>query len=277
MNKSLVFSGGGIKGYIFIGIIKQLETKYNIHKDFNNYYGTSIGGLVAFLLSIGYSSLEFENIFLSIDLNKLLNIDINEIIHNYGLINHNNIIELLIKLFEHKKIDYTITYNDFYNLYKKNFCCVATEISTEFVEQLFSYKTTPDIKIIDSLIATMNIPIIFDKWVINGKYYIDGVFVNNFPIDHTEFNNFVIGFYFNNIIKNSDNHDNMFSYTLNIIKCVYIDYMRQQKNKLEIYNNIDNIKLNKIENIGVHSVEFNVSDTTKKQLIEFGFTYKLNI
>ena len=52
--KHLIFCGGGIKLYTFIGAIKVLEEK-KILNNIETYIGTSIGGLIAALLNIKYT------------------------------------------------------------------------------------------------------------------------------------------------------------------------------------------------------------------------------
>ena len=52
MINNIVFSGGGIKGLIFIGCLKYLEEN-NLLKNIKAISGTSIGGVFSFLLNIG--------------------------------------------------------------------------------------------------------------------------------------------------------------------------------------------------------------------------------
>ena len=52
--KKISFSTGGIKGISFIGAVKALEKRNII--DNIKYYHSSVGSLIALLLSIGYKS-----------------------------------------------------------------------------------------------------------------------------------------------------------------------------------------------------------------------------
>ena len=72
MIKNLVFSGGGVKGYSFIGCLKALE-ELNITQDIKAISSTSIGSLFSILFIIGYKSKELEQIFSNIDFNNLQN------------------------------------------------------------------------------------------------------------------------------------------------------------------------------------------------------------
>ena len=59
---TICISGGGIKGFCFIGALNYLISKNYIYiKNINNWCGTSIGAVICFLLSIGYTINEIEN------------------------------------------------------------------------------------------------------------------------------------------------------------------------------------------------------------------------
>lgn len=66
---ALVLSGGGARGTSYIGVLRYLE-QMEIPVDI--ICGTSMGGLIGGLMSVGYNSSEMEEIIASIDWNKLL-------------------------------------------------------------------------------------------------------------------------------------------------------------------------------------------------------------
>ena len=60
MNKvyeKLVISGGGIKGLSGLGALQYLEDN-KLLESINTYIGTSIGGIILYLLAIGYKPIE---------------------------------------------------------------------------------------------------------------------------------------------------------------------------------------------------------------------------
>ena len=66
--KNLVFEGGGIKGFSYCGVIKELESK-NMLKNFNKFAGTSSGSIFASLLAAEFTAdeiLEIQNLELNI-------------------------------------------------------------------------------------------------------------------------------------------------------------------------------------------------------------------
>ena len=101
--KNLIFCGGGIKLYTFIGAIKVLEEN-DILSNITTYIGTSIGGLISALLNINYTHSELYKFIESFNLNEIIDIDISNLYtNNYGLDNGDKIekfIRILFKLRE---------------------------------------------------------------------------------------------------------------------------------------------------------------------------------
>ena len=70
---ALVFSGGGAKGFAHIGVLKVLEEE-GIPIDM--IVGTSMGGLVGGIYSLGYNSSELETLVKSLNWETVLNDDV---------------------------------------------------------------------------------------------------------------------------------------------------------------------------------------------------------
>ncbi|GAB2573546.1 patatin-like phospholipase family protein [Gracilibacillus alcaliphilus] len=64
-----VFSGGGVKAFVFIGALEALEEK-NIQ--FERVAGTSAGALFATFLAAGYTARELKDIFMKVSLEQFL-------------------------------------------------------------------------------------------------------------------------------------------------------------------------------------------------------------
>ena len=60
MIKNLVFSGGGLKGYAFIGVIKALYETHII-ENITKFVGTSIGSIAAYFSIIGITHNEIND------------------------------------------------------------------------------------------------------------------------------------------------------------------------------------------------------------------------
>ena len=92
---TIVFSGGGVKGIAYIGVLKYLEeiskcSDYdketcNIPKiNISTVCGVSIGSIVGFLYILGYTFEELVKELDNLDLQKLKNFKINNVLKKYG-------------------------------------------------------------------------------------------------------------------------------------------------------------------------------------------------
>ena len=142
MINNIVFSGGGIKGLIFIGCLKYLEEN-NLLKNIKAISGTSIGGVFSFLLNIGYNSYELYNIFTKINYNKLHDISFISITNKYGLDDGKKFINFLKVLLNEKNIKENITFLELYKLTKQKLIITGTNISKQKIEY-FNFENTPN-------------------------------------------------------------------------------------------------------------------------------------
>jgi predicted acylesterase/phospholipase RssA len=178
MIKNIIFSGGAFKGWAYIGTLRAL----NEYIDFNqieNVAGTSIGSLFGFfyVLQIPWEKL-LEKI-MNISHMELLDVQIETIISKQCIIKGHKFkkyIQDLIKDY----VDPEITFINFRK--KSNIVFTATCLNiNKGVVEYFNYENTPDVKIIDALIASCSVPLLFPIYQINNQYYCDGGLCNNFP------------------------------------------------------------------------------------------------
>lgn len=185
MLKNLVLSGGAIKGFSFIGVIRFLEER-NVMKYFETFIGSSAGSLVCLFLSLGMSSIEIEETCMDIltnyikepiDLNCVLNLN-----ETLGIDNGNIVVQHLKSICKKQFDDDNI---NFINLMKKtgnNLVVCASNLSTR-IPTYFSADTTPLVHVIDAIRASITIPFIFTPKLINGNIYVDAGVFDNFPIE----------------------------------------------------------------------------------------------
>ena len=177
---NLILSGGGVRGLCHLGAIKALE-EYNLLKDIKNYAGTSIGSIIAFLLSIGFTYTDLMLIFLNIDVNKFYDVsDIFDFFDKYGLFSYNPTERCIKLLLSMKLPQKNITFTELYKSTNKTLNIVSVNVSTG-KETVFNYINTPNVNVIDAIIASCSIPFLFPPKKINGHYYVDAFIVNNFP------------------------------------------------------------------------------------------------
>ncbi|WP_179320075.1 patatin-like phospholipase family protein [Winogradskyella helgolandensis] len=160
MNLGLVLSGGGARGAAHIGVIKALE-EHNVFP--THIAGTSAGAIVGGLYAAGVSWSEILDFFKSITI-----FSTNRYARNKpGFLNSVNFYDDLKTFFP----------VDNFNALKKTLFVTAANI-IDGSSKIFSKG-----QVIKPIIASASFPGVFTPTEINGKYYVDGGTLNNFPVE----------------------------------------------------------------------------------------------
>jgi NTE family protein len=176
--KNIIFSGGGFKGWAYIGTIRALNEKIPF-KNIEEVIGVSIGSLLAllYILQIDYKFLlEYR---INQDIKKYLDIDIDSLIVNQSLIEGKNFKELFLNCAQNKITNDT-TFMELYNKIGIKYTTCAFNISKVQLDY-FNKDTTPDIKIVDAIMASCALPLLFPAYCIKDNWYYDGGICNNCP------------------------------------------------------------------------------------------------
>jgi predicted acylesterase/phospholipase RssA len=269
MIKNLVISGGAMRGFCFIGSIQYLEEKHII-QNIQTFTGTSIGGCLALLLNLNYSSKELIDIFININLEKYRDINIENILNffeNYGIDDGNRILHifkilLMAKLnILNKKYNESITFNQLFNLTQKKLTIIGCCLN-DMEAIYYNYETYPNMKILDALRITFSIPFIFKPITIKNKIYVDGGLINNYPIELYDKKTTLglVSTSINIYNKNIENIEDFFT------SVVFITYYNLLKTKIKDYaSNTINIEYD------VNSFDFELSKEEKRNLITYGY------
>lgn len=220
--ENICFSGGGLKGYAYIGVLKYLEETKAL-KDIKCISSTSIGSIFSILILAGYSSKELESIVHNIDFKYLENVDVNNLFVDYGLDDMKRVCVLMTVFLKKKNIDPDITLAEFYNLTNKTLHISCTNLD-DYCQKVFNHIETPEVKVIEACRYSCCIPLIFT--VNKSNMYIDGCFSRNLPIELLPVKN-TVGFCFDTIKPKSKAGD-FKSYVLKLVGC-----MLNRSNSLE--------------------------------------------
>ena len=162
MNKNvgLVLSGGGARGAAHIGVLHALNENdiYPSHIS-----GPSAGALIGALYCAGFSPIEIlelskNNTFLKIFKIGLINKSLTEMTH--------------LKEFLHQVIK-----NDSFENLKTPLHISVTNLNSG------TYEIISKGMLIDSILASCAIPLLFKPVAMNGNLYVDGGVLNNLPIE----------------------------------------------------------------------------------------------
>ena len=217
--KNIILSSGGIKGISQLGALYYLEEN-NLLKNTDIFIGVSIGAIIVSLYNIGYSIHELKELSLKLKIDKLQEINIENLFINLGLNDGDYIINILKYLFKKKNYNFNLTFQQLYNITKKKLIIVATSL-TDKLPVYFSYENFPNMEIIKALRMSTSIPIYFSPIYENNKIYIDGAVSDIYPIhlfDKNLKNVLGIFTYTDNYITDSNN---ILNYIYNIYKCFY--------------------------------------------------------
>jgi len=158
----LALSSGGGKGLAHLGVMKVLQEE-NIPIDI--IAGTSAGAFFGILSALGWNTDQLDQFADEIQtFNKIYNWDIN-FPPRAGVLKGAKAREIIASMVENKRFeDLEIP-----------FYCIAADVLTG-EEVIFN---SGDLA--DAIRASLSIPGIADPWQINGRYLIDGAFVNPIP------------------------------------------------------------------------------------------------
>lgn len=211
--KNLVFQGGGVKAYVYHGVLRVLDEE-GILSQIERVAGTSAGALQAAMLCFQLSTTETIDLYKTVDYARIRSLHSNQdqdqtrtrlletqferirsnlgagnrFIHNYGLYS----IDYLQNWLHHTIAAYCdgngrATFADFRARGFRDLFTTSVNL-TRHQAEIFSYETTPDVPVADAVVMSAAIPFFFEAVQFDGKsigqgdYYIDGGALNNYPL-----------------------------------------------------------------------------------------------
>jgi NTE family protein len=187
MIKNLVFSASGSNIFIHLGFLKYLGNN-NMLDIADTFIGTSGGAIMALIISLGYDLDTITELFLKIDSEKLKKIDTNSVLNffdNYGLDDGENMERVLRIILKTKHKSDRITFKELYETYTKKLVICSINLQ-KHQEVYFEYKKYPDLDVIDAVLMSLSIPIMFSPRRFDGDLYVDGGLICPYPIDFLE-------------------------------------------------------------------------------------------
>ncbi|MCM3869787.1 MAG: patatin-like phospholipase family protein [Pyrinomonadaceae bacterium] len=297
--KNLVFEGGGVKGVAYGGVFEVLEQK-QITPQIEAVAGTSAGAITATMMSLNYSAEEFTKIMMTLDFEKFEDgcdlIGPFRLIRHFGWFKGNYFLNLMESFIEKKTADGQkpgngrATFRDlvekYADLHFKRLYVFGSNLTQQAVQK-FSYETTPDVAVADAVRISMSIPFFFEAryYEQNGSNdaYCDGGVLNNYPIDtfdeqhtaadpdsghqmlHRTPNGETLGFHFDNSGQSPSPINSLRSFTGGVI-----DALLDIQDILLKTNPGDERRSVFINDLGVKFTDFELSDQTKRALIDQG-------
>jgi predicted acylesterase/phospholipase RssA len=155
--------------YSMIGSLKGLEPGLKHVKEIS---GASAGSILALFLALGMSVDEILEHTLDVDIPKFVKLSLSCFVNKFGFVDMEPIRELLVDVCG---CDPTFAELDM-KIYIAAYCLNTTE--TEY----FSKDTHPDMKVIDAVLMSIAIPMIFSAGRYKGRTYVDGGTAEKYPV-----------------------------------------------------------------------------------------------
>lgn len=156
--------------YAMIGTLKALEPRLGEVKEIS---GASAGSILALFLALGMSVDEILEKSLEVDIPKFVKLSLACFINKFGFVEMAPIRDMLVKICG---CDPTFSELD-KKIYISAYCLNTTQ--TEY----FSKDTHPDMKVIDAVLMSIAIPMIFASGKHEGKTYVDGGTMEKYPLN----------------------------------------------------------------------------------------------
>ena len=185
--KHLVFSGGGPTMIQTLGSVQHLEEKgFLKREEIETIYGTSAGTLVGTLLCLNFDWVTINDYIIKRPWQDVFKIQVQNILDAYtkkGVFDITVVEKWLKPLFEAKDLSLSITLKEFFEYSKIELHFFTFDVN-EFHLHDVSYLTHPDLLLSQALLMTCSIPFLITPFLSNGKCYVDGGVVCNYPLKY---------------------------------------------------------------------------------------------
>lgn len=264
MYEYLVLSAGGVKAISYMGSFKALE-RLKIAPKIKGIIGCSAGSLLALLFVIGYKPEEMLEIITNINLGNYTDDGLESLIKNLGSDNGIKLMNLIYAVCKQKYDLKEITFAQLYESFPIELVMVGSNI-TESKSIYFSYKTTPNVLVLDALRISISVPFKFTPIRYDNKICVDGAVYDPYPIEYFSDQN-TLGFVLNKL-EDLEPIDNLLQYTLAILisiehKELKRSFQKHKSNTVQIICN-DN------------PINFSMDKERKKELYDLGYNTTIN-
>jgi predicted acylesterase/phospholipase RssA len=274
---TLVLSSGGINSISTLGALQYLYDT-NIITNINTFVGSSVGVLIAYLMSIGAKPSEcISNMISSQMLVKLNNPNFLFLLKkdDEGIFNFNHI-DNYLTIITLKKIGKLLTLKELYDTYGKTLITCTYNLTKDSLEYI-SHQTHPDLPCLIAVRMACSAPIFFGDFYYNGEYYTDGAVMEYFPIDIPEIKNKNIIAITTRSIENSYKKlelNTIFDYLDHIFS---IGNNTRYADKIKNAFKEKNIKIITLNQSKLYWAKFNVSSKFILEQFSYGYTITKNL
>ena len=169
-HKHVVICPGGMAVYVYAGFF---NANPHILENVETLVGASAGAIYGLFPALGFSPSQTLEILLSINLKELLKPSAVSFVNKYGIYSNATIRKKLVEITKSDPVFDELDVNFIVACY-----CVNTQEM-----KYFSKDTTPQVKVIDAVMASAAVPFLVEPVMIDDMFYIDGGFCDVWPVD----------------------------------------------------------------------------------------------
>lgn len=188
--KHIVIAGGGPTGLVSYGALRYLnQVGFWNKEELETVYTSSIGGFIGVLATLDYKWNVIDDYIIERPWEKAfasMKNDVLEIMYNKG-VNGKQMFEIcLTPLLTGLDLSPAITLRQHFEHTNIELVFTATEINNDKCLQgeLISYKSYPDMELVEALACTSAFPMLFKPVFVGDKCFVDGGLIHNYPLNH---------------------------------------------------------------------------------------------
>lgn len=183
--KHIVLSGGGTVGFSQYGALRESNKRgfWSI-ENIESIYGISVGCIVGLFISLNFEWDVLDDYLIKRPWQNVINFTMNSLIQSFdsrGILDKHIIHEIIHPLFRAKNIDIECTMKELYEITKIDLHIFVTELNSYRLIDI-CHTEYPDWKVVDAIYASCCLPIIFKPLIVDSYCYVDGGFIENYPI-----------------------------------------------------------------------------------------------
>lgn len=185
--KNIVFSGGGVKGIAYAGVVRALADKQMYYK-LDGFAGSSVGSIAALLCSLRAKPKDIEQLIGNMDLNNFCDDsrgylrDIYRIFKRFGFYKGENLYKWFGYLCRRYAKSENVTFWDIFSTYESELKIVAVDMNSSLLH-IFDRHNSPLLPVREAIRASVAIPLFFTAHKMGlYKVYVDGALISNYPM-----------------------------------------------------------------------------------------------
>lgn len=264
--QNLVLSGGGLRGYCYLSLIKIIEESPELF-DIKKIAGTSVGSIFALFIASKIKYQELYDKLLEKNTNDFQHIKLENIIkflEKFGLDDGEPVTQFVAYFISSKYKNIHITFKQLYHITGIDLYITGTCLNTK-KPVYFSHLNYPNMSVLLAIRISISIPFYFIPIYFENKLYVDGGVMDNFPIQL--FENELENTWGINLLDNRIINDNVANFEDYAYSIYFANNNTRDTEKVEQYKPYClNIPLT---DVGVYSSSLSIETRTEWESIAY--------